>query len=273
MEKDGEKHSLEVREVAEVISQHETHDENELSAPPEAVSQEGKPATTRPTPKMSMLRFILVTAAVMSSLFIVALDTQILGQFAPCALLSRAGSPLELTPVTADAGNAIPSITTEFRKLDDVAWYVSAYNLGQIAFQPTYGRLYASFPLKPVFCLAIGIFCIGSTICAAAPTSEVLVLGRFVQGLGTAGIFSGALVVTTFIVSKEKFPLYMSVTGSVFAAATVLGPTVGGALTQSSLTWRACFWINIRKLCFLAPAPWHPERALPLVVVAHLSLS
>ncbi len=158
----------------------------------------------------------------------------------------------------------MPSITSQFHKLDDVAWYVAAYNLAKVAFQPMYGRLYVCFRLKPIFCVALGIFVVGSAVCAAAPTSEVLVLGRFVQGTGAAGIWSGALTVAAFAVSKEKLPFYVSLTGSVFAVATVMGPTVGGALAESSLTWRACFWINIRG-CPPSPArpPCPPTHADP----------
>lgn len=82
---------------------------------------------------------------------------------------------------------AIPKITDEFQSLSDVAWYGSAYLVTVGGFQATWGKVYQYFPLKIMFTMAIIIFELGSLICALAPTSEALIVGRAVGGLGAAG--------------------------------------------------------------------------------------
>ncbi|KAJ4396390.1 hypothetical protein N0V93_000609 [Gnomoniopsis smithogilvyi] len=114
-----------------------------------------------------------------------------------------------------------------------------------MALQPSYGRLYMCFPLRTVFCICIAIFGAGSIICATSPNSSVFITGRAVQGTGAAGIFSGALIICNYIVSKEKLPIFVSIISSMYIVASVMGPTVGGVIASSSLTWRFCFWLNL----------------------------
>ncbi|KAK3315841.1 major facilitator superfamily domain-containing protein [Apodospora peruviana] len=165
--------------------------------------------------------YITVTMlALMSALLLVALDVNILAV-------------------------AIPRITTDFGSLDDVAWYGSAYSLTKMALQPTFGRLYYSMRLKPTFCAAIALFGAGSIVCALAPTSASLIVGRAMQGCGCAGINQGVLTILAFIVSKERLPIFIALVSSTYAVSSVLGPVIGGVLTESHLTWRFCFWINL----------------------------
>ncbi len=59
-----------------------------------------------------------------------------------------------------------------------------------------FGKLYATLDIKWVFLTAVIIFEVGSVICAAAPSSIALILGRAIAGLGCSGIFSGAVLVS-----------------------------------------------------------------------------
>lgn len=70
-----------------------------------------------------------------------------------------------------------------------------------------FGKIYTFFPVKWVFLTAIVIFEVGSTVCGAAPTSEALIIGRAVAGMGASGIFSGALVIVAYSVPLEKRPI------------------------------------------------------------------
>lgn len=90
----------------------------------------------------------------------------------------------------------IPSITDEFKTMNSVGWYVSAYLLTTCTFQLFYGKLYTFFSMKKVFLAAVSIFEIGSAICGAAPSSVIFIIGRAIAGLGSAGIVSGALIIT-----------------------------------------------------------------------------
>ena len=142
---------------------------------------------------------------------------------------------------------AIPKITTEFSSLDDISWYGAAYSLCKMAFQPSYGRLCALFPLKIVFYFANALLALGAIVCAVAPSSEVLILGRAIQGLGGAGIFSTILTMCAFVVSKQKMPMFIALISSIYIVASLLGPVIGGVFADSYLTWRFCFWINLRE--------------------------
>lgn len=75
------------------------------------------------------------------------------------------------------------------------------------AFQLMFGKIYTFFPVKWVFLTAIFIFEVGSTVCGAAPTSEALIIGRAVAGMGASGIFSGALVIVAYSVPLERRPM------------------------------------------------------------------
>lgn len=109
---------------------------------------------------------------------------------------------------------AIPRITDDFHSPADVGWYGSAYLLTSCAFQPTYGRVFAHFDVRWSFLFALGLFEVGSLICGVAPSSNVLIIGRAIAGLGCAGIFAGCLVIITMSVPLVKRPVFMSVIGS-----------------------------------------------------------
>ncbi|RYP41930.1 hypothetical protein DL767_000667 [Monosporascus sp. MG133] len=131
---------------------------------------------------------------------------------------------------------AIPHITTEFRSLSDVAWYGSAYMLTLTAFQPLFGNLYKYFNAKVVYLTSLGVFEVGSAICAAAPTSAILIFGRAWLGLGAAGLLQGALAIIGQTVTIDKVPLFQGIVVSSVAVAVCCGPVIGGALTQYVLS-------------------------------------
>ena len=111
---------------------------------------------------------------------------------------------------------AIPRITDHFHSINDVGWYGSAYLLTTCAFQLFFGKLYTYFSIKWVYLTAIFIFEIGSVVCGAAPTSVALIIGRAVAGIGSAGIFSGALVIIAYAVPLVKRPIYTGLIGGMY---------------------------------------------------------
>lgn len=112
------------------------------------------------------------------------------------------------------------------------------------SFQLIYGKIYSFYSLKWCFLGAIGVFELGSLICGVAPTSEALIVGRAIAGLGCAGIFSGALIILAHSVPLRKRPMYTGLIGAMFGIASVAGPLMGGAFTDHA-TWRWCFYINL----------------------------
>ncbi|KAF2142234.1 uncharacterized protein K452DRAFT_318515 [Aplosporella prunicola CBS 121167] len=139
---------------------------------------------------------------------------------------------------------AIPRITDHFKALDDVGWYGSAYLLTTCAFQLVFGKLYTFFSIKWIYLGALFIFELGSFICGIAPTSNALIVGRAVAGLGSAGIFSGAILIVSKTVPLHQRPTYTGLIGAMYGIASVAGPLMGGAFTDK-VTWRWCFYINL----------------------------
>jgi len=109
---------------------------------------------------------------------------------------------------------AIPKITNQFNSLQDVGWYGSSYLLTTASFQLMFGKFYTYMSIKWVYLTAIFIFEIGSAICGAAPNSITLIIGRAIAGIGSAGIFSGALIIIAYSVPLQKRPIFTGFIGA-----------------------------------------------------------
>ena len=99
-------------------------------------------------------------------------------------------------------------------------------------FNPITGRIYQVYSTKWVFVLSIVIFEAGSALCGAAPNSTAFIIGRAIAGLGSAGIFSGGMMITLPLVPLRKRPIFTSLFGMAFGISSVLGPVIGGTLTD-----------------------------------------
>ncbi|MEV0089072.1 DHA2 family efflux MFS transporter permease subunit [Saccharopolyspora sp. NPDC050642] len=124
-------------------------------------------------------------------------------------------------------------------------WVVDGYTLCLSAFMLTGGALGDRFGRKKVFLVGLGIFTAGSAWCALAPTIELLIAGRLVQGAGASVLTPGALSLLTHAYPDPAARARMiGIWGGFSGLATVLGPLVGGLLTDR-FGWPALFLINL----------------------------
>jgi len=149
-----------------------------------------------------------------------------------------------LTRSQTIVATAIPKITDEFGGLDKVSWYGSAFFMTNGGFQSSWGKAYKYFPLKVTFLLAIAVFEIGSLICALAPNSTVLIVGRAFNGLGASGLGTGAYTIIAFVAEPKKRPAFTGFVGISYGIAFVVGPLLGGVFA-GKVSWRWCFYVNL----------------------------
>ncbi|SPJ81566.1 related to aflatoxin efflux pump AFLT [Fusarium torulosum] len=137
---------------------------------------------------------------------------------------------------------AVPSITDHFHTVAHVGWYSSAFRLCVCAFQFVFGKAYKLFSIKRVFLFANSVSIAGSLLSGAATTSTMLVVGRAVAGLGSAGLFAGCFIIVVQSTPLRRRPIFLGVMGAVEGLATIAAPLLGGAL--QTLSWRWCFYVS-----------------------------
>ncbi|KAI1380392.1 MFS general substrate transporter [Hypoxylon crocopeplum] len=139
---------------------------------------------------------------------------------------------------------ALGAITGEYGSVGDIGWYGSSYLLTSTALQPLYGKIYRIFDIKYSFLGAVLLFELGSLASAAAPSSTIFIIGRAIAGMGSAGLFSGSIVILSYSLPLRRRPFMFGMFGCMWGIASVAGPLLGGVFTDH-LTWRWCFYINL----------------------------
>jgi EmrB/QacA subfamily drug resistance transporter len=139
---------------------------------------------------------------------------------------------------------ALPAIGRSLGGVDELSWVVTAYLLAVTATTPLFGKLSDIYGRRVVLLWAIGIFVGGSIACALAPTIWTLVFARGLQGIGGGGLLPIAQTIIADLLSPQERPVVQGRTSVMFMSASILGPVLGGFLTDK-LHWSLIFWINL----------------------------
>ena len=153
---------------------------------------------------------------------------------------------------------ALPRIASHYDKFNQLNWIVTSFTLTSTAFIPVFGQLADTFGRHATLQAAVALLIIGSVLCAAAPDWAVLLLGRALQGVGTAGIQNVVMIVLADIVSLKEQAINTSIfqllngigygkllrgrshlISMLTSDSPAVGPLIGGYLTNAN--WRYCF--------------------------------
>ncbi|TVR98496.1 MAG: DHA2 family efflux MFS transporter permease subunit [Trueperaceae bacterium] len=157
---------------------------------------------------------------------------------------------------------ALPSMVDDLGGVSRYAWVVTAYVLASTVLVPVYGKLADMLSRRRIELFAVVTFLIGSFLCGAAGQFGTLpllgdgmtqlIVFRALQGIGGAGLFAMAFIVISDLYPPRERGKYLGLIGAVFAIASVLGPWLGGLLTDHAggivpgvAGWRWVFYVNL----------------------------
>lgn len=169
---------------------------------------------------------VIVMLAVMSGLFLVALDQTIIA-------------------------TALGSIVKEFNSYSSLGFVVTAYMLTTTITVPLAGKLSDMFGRRPMLIAGVSIFTLGSLLSGLAPSIEWLIAWRALQGIGGGIITSQAFTIVGDLFSPRERGRWQGFIGAVFGMSSVVGPLIGGWLTDGqqilgmTTDWRWTFFINV----------------------------
>ncbi len=176
-------------------------------------------ATQPPGYRYTVGRILAIYAGLMATLLLAALDQTIVS-------------------------TALPRIVSDLGGLSSYSWVFTAYMLATTVTVPLYGKLGDKYGRRPLFLAAIVVFLVGSALCGLAQNMTELVAFRALQGLGAGGLFPLALATVGEIVPPRDRGRYQGLIGAVFAAASIIGPAVGGFIVDNA-SWRWVFYVNL----------------------------
>ena len=141
-------------------------------------------------------------------------------------------------------GTALPRIITDLGGNDLYTWAFTAYLLTSTISGPLYGKLSDLFGRRPIFLFGIGIFMVGSLLAGLSQEMWHLIGARGIQGLGAGALFPIALAVIGDLFSPSERGRYQGLFGAVFGLSVLIGPAIGGLLTDT-VGWPFVFFFNL----------------------------
>ena len=154
-------------------------------------------------------------------------------------------------------GTALPRVVTDLGGNDLYVWVVTIYLLTSTISVPFYGKLSDLYGRRPLLMIGITIFLIGSFLSGLSQTMWQLILFRGIQGLGAGALFPISLAVIGDLFTPQERGKYQGLFGAVFGIAALIGPALGGFITDT-WSWHWIFFVNI------------PIGIVSLIVIWHL---
>jgi EmrB/QacA subfamily drug resistance transporter len=141
-------------------------------------------------------------------------------------------------------GTAMPRIIADLSGLKLYSWVFTSYMLASTTSVPIVGKMGDIYGRKRFFLAGIVIFLAGSILSGTSQSMTQLIIFRGVQGLGGGFIFANAFAIVGDLFPPAERGRYTGIMSGVFGVASVIGPLVGGAITDN-LSWRWVFYVNI----------------------------
>jgi EmrB/QacA subfamily drug resistance transporter len=141
-------------------------------------------------------------------------------------------------------GPALPTIATDLQGNDLYVWAITIYLLTSTISVPFWGKLSDIYGRKPIFMIGIGIFLVGSALSGLSQSMPMLIVFRGIQGVGAGALFPVALAIIGDMFTPQERGKYQGLFGAVFGLAFIIGPLVGGFLTEQ-VSWHWIFYVNI----------------------------
>jgi EmrB/QacA subfamily drug resistance transporter len=139
---------------------------------------------------------------------------------------------------------AMPRVIAELQGFDRYTWVSTAYLLTSTVTVPIYGKLSDLFGRKPIFLFGVVVFLIGSALSGASQNMNQLIAFRALQGLGAGALMPIAIAIVGDLFTPRERGKWQGLTGAVWGFSAIIGPTLGGWITQNA-SWRWVFYVNI----------------------------
>jgi EmrB/QacA subfamily drug resistance transporter len=156
-------------------------------------------------------------------------------------------------------GTALPKIVTDLHGNDVYTWAFTAYILTATISGPIYGKLSDLFGRRPILLFAVSVFLLGSLLSGLSQEMWQFVAFRGIQGLGAGALFPVALAVIGDMFDASERGKYQGLVGAIFGLSSVIGPAIGGVITDT-VGWHWVFFVNLPLGAIVFAVIW---RALP----------
>ena len=139
---------------------------------------------------------------------------------------------------------AMPRVIADLHGFDRYTWVSTAYLLTSTVMVPIYGKLSDLFGRKPIFLFGVVVFLIGSALSGAAQSMNQLIAFRALQGIGAGALMPIAIAIVGDLFTPRERGKWQGLTGGVWGISAIIGPTLGGWITQNA-SWRWVFYVNL----------------------------